>query len=99
MKNLGWVGLLAVLMICVVLAAARAQEKRSTAAAKWNYKVLTQTELDKAKGLSQLGEEGWDLVAVEGELREPNRVADFKFGGSITNIRTRERTFYFKRPK
>jgi hypothetical protein len=55
--------------------------------------------LDKAKGLAQLGEEGWELVAVEGELREAIRVADPKIGGLVTNTRMRERTFYFKRPK
>jgi hypothetical protein len=99
MKRVGWVSLVVGLPAFVWLASSSAQEKRAEPVVKWEYKTFTQTELDKAKGLNRLGEEGWELVAVEGELHEPLRVQDFKFGGNVTNSRVRERTFYFKKRK
>jgi hypothetical protein len=99
MLRITWMAVFVGLLACAFLASSPAQEKRAAPVLKWEYKVLTQAQLDNAKGLPQLGEEGWELVAVEGELREPIRVSDFKFGGNVTNNRVRERTYYFKRPK
>ena len=98
MKGIAW-SLVAGIVVCAFLATSAAQENRAERRVKWEYKVLTQSGLEQAKGLTPLGEEGWELVAVEPELREAVRLQDFKFGGAVTTKRLREQTFYFKRPK
>ena len=97
MKCSGWVTIVVGLLTCAFLAHSASHEKQAASPPKWDYKILSQTELDKANGLVPLGEEGWELVAVEGERWEALRV-DPKFG-NVLNNRTRERMFYFKRPK
>lgn len=96
--RVGWILLIGGLLAFASGVSTTAQEKRPAPPGKWEYKVLTQSELDKAKGLSQLGDEGWELVAVEGELREPLRVNQ-QAQGLITNHTVRPRTYYLKRSK
>jgi hypothetical protein len=98
MRRVAWASLAVGLLAFVWLASSAAQEKPAKPTAKWEYKTLTQTELDKAKGLSQLGDEGWELVAVEPELREPFMV-NLKANGMIMDRLKQQRTYYFKRPK
>lgn len=99
MNRVGRFSLISVSFACVLVASSAAQEKRPASIVKWEYKILTNAELEKAKGLAKIGDEGWELVAVEGELREPRSVGDIKYGGAVSNIRVRDRTYYFKRAK
>jgi hypothetical protein len=47
-------------------------QKRSVSGAKWEYRVLTREQIldlgkkNLADGLNQLGEEGWELTAIDG---------------------------------
>jgi hypothetical protein len=67
--------------VCVTLAvlagaawplASRADEGRPTAVVQWEYRVVPKDKLlqlgkqDLAAGLNKLGEEGWELVVVDG---------------------------------
>src|SRR5271169_6346014 len=55
----------------IPLGSAFGQTERSGTSVKWEYRVLTQEKVaelgknDVAAGLNILGEEGWQLVAVE----------------------------------
>src|SRR5437763_17022518 len=65
------------------------QGARSATPAKWEYRVLTRERVaalgksDLAAGLNRLGEEGWQLVAVEPAFtpekssKDPARAAHF----------------------
>jgi hypothetical protein len=70
-------------------------EQTRSARLKWEYKKTK--DLDE-KQLNQLGEEGWELVAVEPKLPYVEVRTRFKteVTGSVTYT---ERLFYFKRPK
>jgi hypothetical protein len=79
-------------------AAAPAPEKAVSPGPKWEYKVLTKDEIaglsnkDFAAGLNKLGEEGWELVAVEPAQAGAR-------GAGAGGRGAREADYYFKRPK
>jgi hypothetical protein len=49
-------------------------------------------------GLNKLGADGWELVAVEPELREASQI-DPAAKGQVTYTVRHFRTYYLKRPK
>jgi hypothetical protein len=62
------------------------QEPRATVKGKWEYRVLTKDEITElsnknfAAGLNKLGEDGWELVAVEpGFSNPPGKPAEYYF--------------------
>ena len=79
-------------------AAAPVPEKAVSPGPKWEYKVLTKDEIaglsdkDFAAGLNKLGEEGWELVAVEPAQAGAR-------GAGAGGRGAREAEYYFKRPK
>jgi hypothetical protein len=89
-------GVLAVAWAMLALPGRSAE--KAAAKARWEYKVVTDPELRGAGGLSKMGDEGWELVAVEPAFSEALRV-DIKFTGNVFNVLKGQRTFYFKRAK
>lgn len=63
------------------LATALAQEPTASPLMRWEYRVVTKEQLlelgskDLAAGLNKLGDEGWELTAVDGVyvFKRPNR--------------------------
>ena len=70
MRKLIQLGFL-VLVVAASPPAAWSAEPKSEATLKWEYRVLTKEQLldlgkkDLAAGLNALGDEGWELIAVE----------------------------------
>jgi hypothetical protein len=79
-------------------AAAPVPEKLVSPGPKWEYKVLTKDVIaelankDFAAGLNKLGDEGWELVAVEPAQAGAR-------GAGAGGRGAREAEYYFKRPK
>ena len=73
--------------------AASPKEEAGAARPKWEYRILTREEIHKLgtndlkAGLTKLGEEGWELITLEPEVKaEVGRTGQSAM-------------FYFKRPK
>src|SRR6516162_9528887 len=71
--SLGWVFLAAGVMAGTSQVTAFSDEARPAAAQQWEYRILPKEkilELGKKKlaaGLNKLGDEGWELVAIDGD--------------------------------
>jgi hypothetical protein len=68
MNRHSWLVTAAFVLLAVVALRSRGSGEEQAAdstPAKWEYRVLSQTELDKAGGLAVVGEQGWELAALE----------------------------------
>lgn len=81
----GWFVAL-ILMLCCLGFTIRAQ-KETSARSKWEYKSVFSTSADPAYVLNDLGEQGWELVAIDVNSVDKHNAA---IGGT---------TYYLKRAR
>jgi hypothetical protein len=89
---LPWLGVLVVagLLALALLSGSTAQEPKAQRA-KWEYKEIRENKLAGEGGLSKLGDEGWELIDVDGQFPYLTRTG--------TDVNYTERVYYFKRAK